>query len=59
MLLINNLCIYGPIINEVIWNEYNDHTFIDLKMKYNQIGTKSNNIFLDFNMHNEYDFVGT
>ena len=44
------VCIYGPIVNEVIWGEYNDNTYMDLKMRYDQVGTKENNIFIDLGM---------
>ena len=46
----------GPILNEVIWSEHHCNTYIDLKIKYEQIGTSDHNLFLNLNYH-KYDHV--
>ncbi len=52
-----NICIYGPFVTEAIWEEYHINTYIDIKMLDINMGTESDNVFIDLKMPNVYNQV--
>ena len=44
-----NICIYGPIVTEAIWDEYHNSTYIDIRMFDTDMGSLNDNVFIDLN----------